>query len=337
MKATRADVAKLAGVSTATVSYVLNKSKNISPETTERVMCAVKALHYKPDLIARSMTTKESMQLAIFLENISNPFYGDIVRGFESSANLKGYSVMVCTSVQRYQEYMREAVSRRLDGIFMMMMPFQYDKEGLDMLAGHGIRVVTSGFFNADLKKLSSIENDHTTAMRELMMHLYERGHREIAFITGLSRNFLFDNRVTGYLKMVEELGLSYGDDLLVDGRPPYGTTMQDGYDLTQRLLKTGRRFTALICVNDLTAFGAYTALQEQGLRIPEDVAPLAGFVDILFSQFCNPPLTTMSVNKYEFGKKAFELLYTSMKQGTTSFYLNRLELVQRRSTDFFR
>ena len=336
MRATRADVARLAGVSTATVSYVLNKSKSISPETTERVLRAVKTLHYKPDMIARSMATKESMQLAIFLENISNPFYGDIVRGFESSANLKGYSVSLCTSVQRYKEYLREAISRRLDGIFMIMMPFNFDKEGLDMLVDHGIRVVSSGDSNADLKKLSSIENDYITAMRDLMTHLYSRGHREIAFITGLDRDFPFDNRVKGYLNMVEELGLSCGDDLLVDGTPPYGTTMQDGYLLTQKLLKNGRPFTALICVNDLTAFGAYTALQEHGLRIPEDVA-VAGFDDILFSQFCNPPLTTMSVDKYEFGKKAFEMLYTSMTQGTTSFYLNHLDLIQRKSTEVFR
>ena len=299
-------------------------------------MAAVKALNYKPDLIARSMSVKQSMQLAIFLENISNPFYGDIVQGFESSANLKGYSVIVCTSVQRNQECIREAVSRRLDGVFIMMMPFHYEQEALDILTNHGIRVVTSGFFNADLKKVSSIENDHITAMRELMLHLYERGHREIAFITGLSRKFKFDNRVSGYLRMVEELGLPCGDDLLIDGRPPYDTAMQSGYDLTRKLLKSGRRFTAMICVNDLTAFGAYTALQEHGLRIPEDVV-VAGFDDILFSQFCNPPLTTMSVDKFAFGKKAFEMLYSNMKQGTTSFYLNHLELVQRRSTDFYR
>ena len=299
-------------------------------------MAAVKALNYKPDLIARSMSVKQSMQLAIFLENISNPFYGDIVQGFESSANLKGYSVIVCTSVQRNQEYIWEAVSRRLDGVLIMMMPFHYEQEALDILTKCGIRVVTSGFFNADLKKVSSIENNPITAMRELMLHLYERGHREIAFITGLSRKFEFDNRVSGYLRMVEELGLPCGDDLLIDGRPPYDTAMQSGYDLTQKLLKSGRRFTAMICVNDLTAFGAYTALQEHGLRIPEDVA-VAGFDDILFSQFCNPPLTTMSVDKFAFGKKAFEMLYSNMKQGTTSFYLNHLELVQRRSTDFYR
>ena len=116
-------------------------------------MAAVKALNYKPDLIARSMSVKQSMQLAIFLENISNPFCGDIVQGFESSANLKGYSVIVCTSVQRNREYIREAVSRRLDGVFIMMMPFHYEQEALDILTKCGIRVVTGGFFNADLKK----------------------------------------------------------------------------------------------------------------------------------------------------------------------------------------
>ena len=332
MKATRSDVAKLAGVSTATVSYVLNKSKTLSPETTERVMRAVRELNYRPDIIARSMSTRESMQIGILLENISNPFYGDIIRGFESSANKQGYFVNVCTSLRRYNEYIEGAIARRLDGLFIMALPTSYDMEKLYHLTEQDIGVIVSGCCNADLKRLCLIENDYLTAMRDAMLHLHQRGHRDIAFITGLDRSLTFDNRVSGYLRMVEELGLTCGDDLLIEGRPPYSTAMQDGYDLTQRLLKTRRRFTALICVNDLTAFGAYMALRENGLRIPEDVA-VVGFDDILFSSFCSPTLTTLSVDKFAFGQKAFELLYSYMTQGNTGFYLNRLRLVERQST----
>lgn len=112
--------------------------------------------------------------------------------------------------------------------------------------------------------------------------------------------------------------------DLLFDGKPPYHTEIAEGYALTQELLKSERRFTAVICLNDLMAMGAISALQEAGLRVPEDVSVM-GFDDILFSQAWRPSITTMAVSKAEFGKKAFELLYTNIQQGTTGYYLNQL------------
>ncbi|MEA4890653.1 MAG: LacI family DNA-binding transcriptional regulator [Clostridiaceae bacterium] len=336
MRSTRADVAKLAGVSTSTVSYVLNNSKSISPETADKVLQAVKTLNYRPNIIARSLSTHMSMHLGVFVEDIANPFYGDIIHGFESSAYDKGYFVSVCTSLKRYDEYLENAISRRLDGIFIAVMPSNYSDAGLETLLGNGIHIVTSGYSNIGLKKVSSIENDYITAMRDAMLHLYGRGHRDIAFITGLTRTQTFDQRVAGYLAMVDQLKLGIGDDLLIEGKPPYRTTLQDGYDLAQKLIKSGRQFTALICVNDLVALGAYAALNEAHLRIPEDVAVI-GFDDIIFSQFSRPSLTTLSIDKIAFGKKAFELLYTNITLGNTGFYLNPLTLQERQSTNFRR
>lgn len=336
MKATRADVARMANVSTATVTYVLNKSKNISPETTARVMQAVETLNYRPDYYARAMSSKKSMQLGVLIDNISNPFYGDIIRGFETAAADKGYFVNVFTSVMSYTGYFANAIERRLDGMFIASMPFQYEQDALDRLLAHGIRIITSGFANADLKRVCSIENDYVAAMREAMQYLYGKGHRDIAHITGLSREHRFDARVEGYLQMVNELKLPCGDSLLYDGRPPYGTTSQDGYELTAALLSSGKPVTAIIAVNDLMAFGAYVAIHEKGLRIPEDIAVI-GFDDIMFSTVCSPPLTTMSLDKVSFGQKAFELLYANMTRDVIGFYRNQLHLVERQSTNIIR
>ncbi len=336
MRVTRADVAKRAGVSTATVSYALNQSKPLPKETVERVLRAAQELHYLPDAIARSMSTKESMQIGVLVEDISNPLFGDIILGFESMAHQYGYFVSVCTSHSRYDAYFEDAVARRLDGVFVMALPTNYDVDRMYGLTEYGIGVITSGYCNADVKRICSIENDVVTAMREAMLHLYDRGHREIAFVTGLSRKLIFDARVPGYLQMVEKLGLPYGDDLLIEGGPPYGTTMQDGYELTRRLLRSRKKCTAIICVNDLTAMGAYSALREAGLRIPEDVA-VVGFDGIPFTQFCDPPLTTLCINQHAFGQKAFKLLHAHMTQGVTGFYSNHLELIARRSTEFRR
>lgn len=168
--------------------------------------------------------------------------------------------------------------------------------------------------------------------MDKAVSYLYGLGHREIAYLSGLSRKFQFDHRIDGYLAAIERYQLPCGSDLLFDGKPPYHTEIAEGYALAQELLKSERRFTAVICLNDLMAMGAISAFQEAGLRVPEDVSVM-GFDDILFSQAWRPSITTMAVSKAEFGKKAFELLYTNIQQGTTGYYLNQLELIQRAST----
>jgi DNA-binding LacI/PurR family transcriptional regulator len=213
-----------------------------------------------------------------------------------------------------------------------MSPPTQYNPARLDEMAKHGISVIVSGYFGADVRKVSSIENDYLTAMRDAMNHLYSRGHRDIAYLSGLSRTMTFDLRAQGYLAMVDALKLPTGDSLLVDGVPTFGTSTSDGYALARRLLALKKTFTAVICVNDLTALGAYNAFREAGLRIPEDVAVI-GFDNIPFCDFVTPTLTTLALDSPAFGKKAFDLLHMHMTHGTTGFYLNRLNLVERQST----
>lgn len=332
MKATRKDVAKLAGVSTATVSYVLNKNRSVSEETAAKVRRAVDELNYKPDIIARSMTTNESMQLSIVLESLSNPFFGEIVHGFENAAVNRGYFVSLCTGFSRLDDYFDNMILRKVDGAFIAAMPSKFDMEKINKLVNNGIHVVVSGNTEANMRLVSSIENDHIRAMDDAMSYLYHLGHRNIAYISGLGREIKGDRRIEGYLGMVEKLGLPCGDQLLVEGKKPFSTDVDDGYALMSRLIESGRKFTAVICLNDLMAMGASNALQKCGYHIPDDVS-LMGFDGISYSKYWNPPLTTMALRQYEFGAKAFDLLYSNIKNGTTSYYLNRLDLVIREST----
>ena len=332
MRATRKDVAKLAGVSTATVSYVLNKNRNISEETAARVLKAVEELNYKPDLVARSMTTNESLQLSIVLESLSNPFFCEIVHGFEEEANKNGYFVSICTGFNKLDDYFENLILRKIDGVFITAMPYKFDVEKIHKLANNGVKIVVSGNVEANMKLVSSIENDHISAMNDAMEYLYRLGHRDIAYLSGLGRQMKYDRRIEGYLAMAEKLKLPCGDSLLFEGKAPYSTDMDDGYNLACRLLSSGRKFTAVICLNDLMAMGASNALQEHGRRIPEDVS-LMGFDGISYSKYWNPPLTTMALQKFSFGAKAFELLYSNIKNGNTGFYLSKLQLVERQST----
>ncbi len=332
MKVTRADVAKLAGVSSATVSNVLNENNKVKEETAVRVRAAIKELDYRPDMIARSMVMKKTMQIGIVLENISNPFFGDIVRGFESAANEKGYFVNICTGFNKLDDYFDNFIIRRLDGVFVTAIPYKFKIEKLYHLVDKGIKVIVSGNVGADFRKVSSIENNHIEAMHIAMQYLYDLGHRDIAYLSGLGRNLPYDLRSIGYREMVEKLHLPCKDSLLFDGKFPYSTDMMDGYHYANELLDSGREFTAVICVNDLMALGAMKALKARGLRIPEDVSVM-GFDGIAYGQYWEPILTSMSMDKIQFGKKAFELLYTNMSRGSTGYFQNDLELMEGQST----
>lgn len=332
MKATREDVAKLAGVSTATVSNVLNEPDKVRPCTAKKVMEAIKQLDYHPDMIARSMSTNRSMQLSIVLENLSNPFFGEIVRGFESAANEMNYFVNICTGFNKLDDYFDNFVTRRVDGVFVAALPYKFNIDKIYNLVDKGIKIVVSGNVNADFRKVSSVEMNYVDAMKKVMEYLYSLGHRKIAYLSGLSKNMPYDLRSSGYLNMIKELKLTCGDELLVDGKAPYSTEMKDGYHYAKELISKGKEFTAVICVNDLMAIGAMKALKEAGLRVPEDVS-VVGFDGIETGKYWEPSLTTFSIDKFAFGKKAFELLYSNIKNGSTSYYENNLELFIGKST----
>lgn len=332
MKVTRADVAKLAGVSTATVSYVLNGSRNMSDKTRKLVMDAVEQLNYKPDMIARSMTKNETMQLSLMINDITNPFFSEIVVGFETAAIEKGYFVNVCTGYKDINNYFDNYIARRIDGVFVVAVPHKFDLNRLYNLTENGIKVVVSGNTEADLKRVSSIENDYVAGMRTAVTYLHQLGHERIAYLSGLSRKHKYDRKIEGYLAAMEQQGLNCGEELLLEGRAPYSTSVEDGYAMAKELVASGKEFTAVICTNDLMAMGAVSAFEDVGLRVPQDVSVM-GFDDILFAKAWRPAITTMAVSKYEFGRKAFELLYTNIKKGNTGYYLSQLELKARTST----
>ncbi|HAX50930.1 LacI family DNA-binding transcriptional regulator [Muricomes intestini] len=332
MRVTRKDVANRAGVSTATVSYVLNKSKKISDETTSKVMQAIAELDYRPDMIARSMSVEQTMQVGIVLEDITNPFSGGLIRGFEKAANEKNYFVSVCTSFDKLDDYFDNFIARRIDGIFVAALPYKFNVNKLYDLVDRDIKVVVSGNAIADYKKVSSLENDYIDAMEQVMEYLYALGHRNIAYISGLGKNMTYDLRCIGYRQMITKLGLTCGNELLIDGKSPYFTGVEEGYSGAKRLIETGKKFTAVICTNDIMAFGAMKAIRDHGLRIPEDVS-VVGFDGIKLGEYYECPLTSMALEQEECGRKAFDLLYNNMTQGTVGYYKNMLHLVEREST----
>jgi len=285
-----------------------------------------------PDQIARSMVTNKTMQLSMIVNDIENPFYGEIVLGFESAALDKGYFVNICTGEKDIDDYFENFVARRVDGIFVAALPSKFHMDKLYRLVDQGIKVVVSGNVNVDLKKVSSFENDHYDSMEKALTYLYGLGHRNIAYISGLSKKQTFDTKIAGFLAAKKKLNILEDDPLLIDGIPPYLTTSKEGYNLTVNLIESKRKFTAIICTNDLMAFGCIKALKDKGYQVPHHVSVLS-FDGISLGAMWDPPLTTMSVKKRELGEKAFELLYTNMKTGSTGYFLSKIDLIEREST----
>lgn len=329
---TRKDVAEVAGVSPTTVSFVLNNSRKISEKTRKKVFDAVEKLNYKPDMIARSMVTNETKQLGMVLDDIMNPFYGEIVAGFENAAIEQGYFVNICTGLKNLDGYFDNFISRRLDGLFIVSLPYKFHMEKVYELVDNGVKVVTSGSVEADIKKVSIIDSNYEEAMGKAIDYLFRLGHRDIAYLSGLSRNLKYDSRAAKYLDSIKEYGLDYGDDLFINGEAPYETSIESGYKLAKKLVQSQRKFSAVICLNDLMAVGAIRALKEAGLRIPHDVSVM-GFDNIVYSSYTEPPITTISFDKYSFGARAFDLLYTNIKKGNTGFLKTEFELIAREST----
>lgn len=330
-RTTRADVAKRAGVSTATVSYVLNRTNKVHPDTRARVLDAAAELNYTPDPIARSLVTKQTMQTSIVLNDIANPIYSELILGFEQNALDHGYFVNICTGASKLDEYFRTFINRRIDGVLIEALPDKFDMEKVYELVRANIRVVMFGHEGADLRQISSIETDYIDLMDRAVDHLSSLGHRRIAYLSGLTRRQRFDRRIEGFERAVAAHGLK--DEAFV-WAPSLrsGTKINDGIRGMTEVLRAGRNFTAIITTNDLMAIGAMRTLREAGLRVPDEIS-IMGIDNAPLSEFIEPPLTTMAIPYFEIGRKAFDLLYADLSDGVTGFLQIHGELLKRSST----
>ena len=329
--ATRKDVAQRAGVSTATVSYVLNKSQKLPPETVERVLKAAADLDYRPNFTARSLVTRETRQIAIVLNNLANPIYADLIRGFENEAISRGYFVAICTGYQNIDDYFDNFARRRIDGLFIEALPFKYHMEKLQELVDAGIRVVVFGNTSLDSRLVSHIETDYHAAISEAVAYLTGLGHHDIAYLSGLSRQHRFDQRVDAYLAAMQRAGMDPPDRLLIASRGDTDTNIADGEALAAKLLQTHYRFTAVICTNDLMAVGAMRVFRAAGLSVPADVSVI-GIDGASICEITEPTLSTMSVPYAAIGARAFDMLYNDITTGVKGYLKNRAELIERLS-----
>jgi DNA-binding LacI/PurR family transcriptional regulator len=324
------DVARLAGVSTATVSRALNGTGQIAPATREAIAAAVAQLGYAPNTIARSLVTKSTQTIALLLPDISNPFYAALVSGIQQSALSRGHTMLLCTTEgdpEREEQYLELLRAKRVDGALV---------DGLVLPPDRIARFVRDGFpivcldRDIDSASIPVVQVDNRLGGRLATEHLLSLGHTRIAHVTGAPALRISEDRLAGYRDALEAAGVAADPALVAEGR----FTEEGGYDATRALVATDVAFTAVFAANDLTAIGVVTALAGSGLRVPDDVS-VVGFDDLRLAAFVPPPLTTIRQPAGEIAQRATELLLdlTHGKRVRRTRHLLEPKLVVRAST----
>lgn len=292
MAVTRKDVAKMANVSEATVSYVINNTKNVTPAVRKRVLDAVEALNYHPSLLAKSLVTKETRHVAMLVDNIQNPHYGRLLRGVQKVAESEGYIVSLLSTGYSSRQALTELVSRGVDGV---------------ILAVGGNRVEDFSCMNLPtVFETSFLQTSYHQAIFDMMKTFKENGHRRVAFLSGLSLHPEPHVRCNDFINALRHYDMEICKELFIDGTG--ATDEKAGYEAVGRLLASGENFTAIFAINDLMAIGALRRLWEAGLRVPEDVS-IVGCDGINNTAYTIPPLSTIQSHAFQLGEALMHYL----------------------------
>ncbi|HEY2941518.1 MAG TPA: LacI family DNA-binding transcriptional regulator, partial [Vicinamibacteria bacterium] len=293
------EVARRAGVSTATVSRVLNEKGPIRDETRQRVRRAVDRLRYVPHGAARSLITRRTSTVGVILPDIYGEFFSEVIRGIDLAARKSGYHILVTGSHsdRRESEAVLRALRGRVDG--MIIMSPDIDAEALEANLPETLPVV---LLNTAVRNgaWAALGIDNRGAAASVIRHLAGLGHRRIAIVTGPWRNHDARERLEGARRAIRELSLDDSPELEIEG----DFSQESGYRAGRRILELSPRPTAIFAANDSMAIGCLSALRGAGVQVPRDIA-LVGFDDIPTARFLTPPLTTVRVAIAPLGERA--------------------------------
>ena len=297
------ELAEHLGLSPATVSLVINGSPvadSIPQETIDRVLAAARKYKYRPSFFARSLRAQRSFTVGVIVPEVSDGYSASVMSGVEDYLLQEGYFYFVVSHRHRadlIDEYPRLFLERSVDGLIAVDTPWTLQLK---------VPVVTVSGHN-QVKGVTNIVLDHVRAAEIALKHLFQLGHRDIAFIKGQEFSSDTEVRWANIEKAARHLGLRISSALIsqLQGDSP---SPELGYEATRKLLSSHKPFTALFAFNDISAMGAIRALREAGFRVPEDVS-VVGFDDIQSAAYQNPALTTVRQPLREMGRIAAETL----------------------------
>lgn len=301
------DIAKKAGVSVATVSKVMNGYDDIGEVTKAKVLKIIKDNNYRPNANAQSLRTNKSFLVGLFFKDhqdsgVKHPFFRGIISGLEEKLLENNYDMILFSANWEDQfSYLDKCQFRNVDGAILMGMP-KDDPKLPELLNAK----IPSVFIDLDIsdQAASYIISDNDEGARQAVRHLAELGHKKIAIIEGEQITIPTQKRLTGYKEEMKAQNLEIKEEWIIQGH----FSVQGGYDAMEELLELKDRPTAVFCQGDEIAIGAMKAIEERGLKVPDDFS-IVGFDDIEISQYLNPALTTIRQKKEEMGLEAGDMV----------------------------
>ena len=310
------EVAKLAGVSIATVSRCVNNPEKVTGKTRLKVQTAIQQTGYAPNTLAQSFRSGRTNLIMVVLPTIGDPFFSRVMRGIRQAAKTRGYSVVIEETqfnTMTADEIGAMMVSRQTDGIILLasLSPF-----GTEVLSAQNNRripiVVGCETIAPELSKFPSVHIDNLSAARDATNLLLSHGHTSIAMLVGPDSSLLTRDRELGFRAAMSEASLPVDDDWVLDGQ----LTIAGARIATRALVATDKRPTAIFCANDEMAIGCIHEVKVAGLRVPEDISVM-GFDDTRYAAVADPPLTTISQPAEQIGERVVYRLLDEIS-GTT-------------------
>jgi LacI family transcriptional regulator len=295
------EVARLAGVSTSTVSRYLSGTHRVSAQKAAIIKGSIEQLHYRPNLVARGLAKGSTKTVGVLTQEISSTYFNETLRGVDEALLAHGYEAIFVSGhwnpVEQGQR-LESLIGRRVEGVILLQADLPDDV--LESCAS-GVPVVLVGRASA---KLHSLVFDQYLGARSAMKHLLDMGHRQIAFISGPAGHGDADARLRGYCDALAEAGIRFDARLTASGE----FLEPGGMAAMNTLLDRGLAFTAVFSANDDSAYGAMLAMARRSVRVPDDIS-LVGYDDQQHSSYCVPPLTTVRQPLRELGEEAAHAL----------------------------
>jgi DNA-binding LacI/PurR family transcriptional regulator len=323
-------VARLAHVSIATVSRTINHIPTVNPKLTKRVWEAIRELNYFPNTQARALVSGRSRMLGLIVSEITNPFFPELIQGFEDVAVENGYEILIGSTnyeADRMQRCIRRMVERNAEGV--AIMTFGIEQPLLDQLADRNVPLVFVDLA-PNRPGMSVLKVDYHNGIRQGVQHLAALGHRRIAFVSGPQRLHSAQSRLAAFKKALGECGIPVDETLMIEG----DHTMEGGMVSAQKLMATKDLPTAIMCSNDMLAIGVLHQLSRSGLRVPDDVS-IIGFDDIHMAAMMIPPLTSIQMSRTDIASAAVSALRGHLEGSPKREYRIDTRLVVRESTGF--
>jgi len=311
--ATIRDVAKKAGVSVATVSHVINRTRKVAPETEARVRRVMEELGYQPNAIAQSLRKRTTYVIGILVSDITNPFFATLVRGAEDAALEAGYSVIVCNSDEdpgKEDHYIRVLWQRRVDGMLIAVT-----RDGTSPAIRELVqRKIPFVFVDRKANGIDAdaVLSDNFGGAYQATCHLIERGHKRIGIILGIPGATTTEERLAGYCQALKENDLPLTKELIVWGY----YRVKEGQKAASQLLSLSYPPTAIFSTNNLMTLGLLQELFCHNIKIPQEIAVVT-FDDLDWSNIFSPPLTVVRQDPYQMGYQSVHLLLTRLRAKT--------------------